>query len=130
MSRSAKMTEKEMESLQPLKLYSIPLCHRMTDRTIYFRNKPLPLCARCTGTLIGVFTLPIFHWGIITPSMELLMILTAPALVDGTTQFIGWRKSNNILRLITGFFLGTAISLLIVFFGKILINLILNNKLF
>lgn len=122
------MTKKDRKNPEPLKLHSIPLCHGLPDRTIYFRNQPLPLCARCTGTLIGVFTLPIFHWGIINPSMGLLVILIAPALVDSTTQFMGWRKSNNVLRLITGFFLGIGISLLIVFLGKMLISLILNNN--
>lgn len=120
------MSEKDHENNGPLKIYSVPLCHGLPDRTIYFRNKPLPLCARCTGTLLGVFTLPIFHWGILDPSIELIFILGAPALFDALTQFLGWRKSNNKLRLLTGFLLGMGIGALIVLCGQFLVSLIVN----
>ncbi|PKL66209.1 MAG: hypothetical protein CVV28_11940 [Methanobacteriales archaeon HGW-Methanobacteriales-1] len=111
----------------PLKIYSVPLCHGIPDRTIYFKNKPLPLCARCTGTLIGIFTLPIFHWVIISPSLVVILVLGLPALLDGITQFVGWRESNNKLRLITGFLLGMSIACLIVIAGQFLVKLILNS---
>jgi uncharacterized membrane protein len=108
-----------------LKIYSIPLCHGLPDRTIYFRNRAFPLCARCTGTLIGVFTLPIFHMEIISPSMVLIVLFASPAIVDAFTQLRGGRESNNKLRLITGFLLGVSLSALIVINGKILVNMIL-----
>ena len=110
-----------------LKIYSIPLCHGLPDRTIYFRNKAFPLCARCTGTLIGVFALPIFHMEILGPSMGLIVLFAAPAIVDAFTQLRGFRESNNKLRVITGFLLGVSISALIVISGKILVNMILNR---
>jgi uncharacterized membrane protein len=110
---------------KPLKIYSIPLCHGLPDRTIYFRNNAFPLCARCTGTLIGVLTLPIFHMEMMHPSIGLIVLFAAPAIFDAFTQFIGFRKSNNKLRLVTGFLLGTSISALIVISGKILVNMIL-----
>ncbi|MDP1551877.1 MAG: DUF2085 domain-containing protein [Methanobacteriaceae archaeon] len=110
-----------------LKIYSIPLCHGLPDRTIYFRNKAFPLCARCTGTLIGVFTLPIYHMEIMSPSIGLIVLFASPAIVDAFTQLIGFRESNNKLRLITGFLLGASLSALIVISGKILVNMILNR---
>jgi uncharacterized membrane protein len=109
-----------------LKIYSIPLCHGLPDRTIYFRNKAFPLCARCTGTLIGVFTLPIYHMEIMSPSIGLIVLFASPAIVDAFTQLIGFRESNNKLRIITGFLLGASLSALIVISGKILVNMILN----
>lgn len=120
------MSEKDHENNGPLKIYSVPLCHGLPDRTIYFRNKPLPLCARCTGTLLGVFTLPIFHWEIISPSLAVMLILGLPALIDGITQFVGWRESYNKIRLITGFLLGMGIGALIVLGGQYLVSLIVN----
>lgn len=111
------MCEKDPKS-GPLKIYSVPLCHSLPDRTIYFRNRPLPLCARCTGTFLGVFTLPIFHLEIITPSLIVILLLSLPAILDGITQLIGWRESNNQLRLITGFLLGMSAACLIVFIVK------------
>lgn len=121
------MSEKDNNDSGPLKVYSVPLCHGLPDRTIYFRNRPLPLCARCTGTLIGVFTLPIFHMNIITPSLPVMLVLGLPAFLDGATQFWGWRESNNKLRLVTGFLLGMSIACLIVISGQFLVKLILNS---
>lgn len=122
-----KNKKSDMQIPNTLKIYSIPLCHGLPDRTIYFRNKAFPLCARCTGTLIGVFTLPIFHMEILGPSVELIVLFATPAIVDAFTQFRGCRESNNKLRLITGFLLGVSISALIVISGKILVNMILNR---
>lgn len=111
----------------PIKIYSVPLCHSLPDRTIYFKSKPLPLCSRCTGTLVGVFTLTIFHLEIINTSLVVILVLGLPALLDGITQFVGWRESNNKLRLITGFLLGMSIACLIVIAGQFLVKLILNS---
>lgn len=112
------MSEKDPKISSHLKIYSVPFCHGLPDRTIYFRNRALPLCARCTGIFLGVFTLPIFHMNIITPSLLIILVLGLPAIFDGITQFFGWRKSNNKLRLITGFLLGMSIACLIVFIVK------------
>jgi uncharacterized membrane protein len=119
--------KESVSDCRPLKIYSVPLCHNLPDRTIYFKNKPLPLCARCTGTLVGVFTLPLFHWEIIGPSLTVIFILGLPAFLDGITQFVGWRESNNKLRLFTGFLLGMSIACLIVIIGQFLVKLILNS---
>jgi uncharacterized membrane protein len=125
------MSKKDREDFErdsgPLKIYSVPLCHNLPDRTIYFKNKPLPLCARCTGTLVGVLTLPIFHWEIISPSLIVIFVLGLPALLDASTQFFGLRESNNKLRLITGFLLGMSIACLIVIMGQLLVKLILSS---
>lgn len=102
-----------------------PLCHRLPERTIYLKNKPLPLCARCTGVLIGVFTLPLFHWGLIQPNLTNILLLAVPATIDALTQFIELRESNNTLRLVTGFLLGMGIAGFIVFITRLLINFLI-----
>ena len=59
----------------------------------------MPLCARCTGMLIGLLFMPFFigfrGWG-----MSLILIFAFAA--DSTTQACGFRESKNWLRLLTG----------------------------
>jgi uncharacterized membrane protein len=43
--------------------------------------------------------------------LAILMII--PTFVDGFTQFVGSRKSNNILRLFTGLMGGVGLAILI-----------------
>lgn len=98
------------------------LCHKQEDRSIYIRNQALPICARCTGVLLGIFTLPLFHMGILNHSIYIMLILAAPATLDATTQYMQWRVSNNLLRIITGFLLGSALAVLVVISGSMIIN--------
>ena len=37
---------------------------------------------------------------------QLALIFTLPAVLDGLTQLLNWRQSNNPLRLVTGVLLG------------------------
>lgn len=101
------------------------LCHHDPERSFYLFNKQFPLCARCTGIFVGYFTLPIFHLEIIHPSIILILLLMTPLIIDSTTQALGYRESNNVLRFITGFLAGAAQAALIVLIGKFLVNLII-----
>lgn len=83
------------------------LCHRRPDRSFFFRGHQFPVCARCTGFIVGtlcycVFSrfVPVFY------SYELLILailMQLPYIIDGTTQLLGYRESNNNLRFVTGF---------------------------
>ncbi len=82
------------------------LCHQRPDRSFFYKGRQFPLCARCTGFVIGtlVFSLyslsvPVFYTYNL---LYLSILLQLPYVIDGTTQFIGLRESNNILRFITG----------------------------
>jgi len=82
-------------------------------RTIHIRirGKNLYLCARCTGIYLGAisiflasllgFDLPLWLYPL------LLTVLPAPAMVDWITQSCKLRESRNIMRIGTGFLLGT-----------------------
>ena len=77
-------------------------CHRMPSRSFFFRRRQFPVCARCTGILLGYLSFPAFFIGAISPSLWIGIALNVPALVDGASQAAGWRESNNALRLVTG----------------------------
>lgn len=89
-----------------IKTTSITICHRRPDRSFFFRGKQFPVCARCTGTLLGFALLPFFALKMFTLGLLWSLALHVPTLIDGGTQAMGWRESNNWLRLATGTALG------------------------
>jgi len=82
-------------------------CHRKKDRCIRIFGHASPLCARCTGICLGVVTALLLNLVGLTIasniSISIGIILVSPLLLDGFTQLVGLRKSNNVLRLVTGF---------------------------
>ena len=86
------------------------LCHRRPDRTLKFKGRYFPVCARCTGIYIGILFLLFSSLFIeYTYSFRLLLIagvMMFPTAIDGTTQLLGFRESTNFIRSFTGFFAG------------------------
>lgn len=98
------------------------MCHRMPERSFHFHGKQFPLCARCTGILIGyvIGLLILVTYGKL--SLLLSFILIIPMIIDGTGQlFIKW-ESTNIRRLITGMMGGISIDFIIINFTMFFIN--------
>jgi uncharacterized membrane protein len=93
------------------------ICHRLPDRTFKFRGHYFPVCSRCTGLYVGVIIFcTCFLFFFIKYSVTLIFmafIITLPCLIDGSTQYLGFRKSNNELRFITGFAAGFGAAMLI-----------------
>ena len=83
-------------------------CHARPDRSFYFRGKQFPICARCTGELIGIILgIPIdFFWG--CPRFEIVLVMMIPLIFDGFLQRLTSYESGNIRRLITGILFGIA----------------------
>ena len=80
-------------------------CHRLKDRSIWFLGLEKVFCSRCLGILFGGITgliLAIFQYRIEFLWSVLLMI---PLIIDGFSQALNYRDSNNVFRFITGFFL-------------------------
>ncbi len=102
------------ESNEPFKLtlslleksFTIPICHRKPNRTICFFGLQKYFCSRCVGIILGMITgiLLIFSGYYLT--LETVFILSLPISIDGVTQYMGLRKSNNILRISSGFLFG------------------------
>lgn len=90
------------------------MCHQRPDRSFFIRGKQFPLCARCTGILIGYF-LGIFT-AICTGCSNycFYLILLLPMVIDGVLQLKFKKESNNIRRVITGILGGIGIIYLFV----------------
>ena len=90
----------------------VAFCHRRKDRSIKMSNYTFPLCARCTGLWLGFAVGLLFRVaGLHTPPM-FSVALMLPLIIDGLAQFVGYRESNNQLRILTGVLFGIATNMI------------------
>ncbi|WP_250277771.1 DUF2085 domain-containing protein [[Clostridium] colinum] len=90
------------------------MCHCMPDRSFFYKGKQFPICARCTGQLIGVIVGIIFIVKLKDIKGIYIILLTMPLILDGFIQLLTNYESNNIKRVITGFLLGIVIIAILV----------------
>ena len=86
------------------------ICHRMPERSFFIHGYQFPLCARCTGVLIGeILGIIMIILGIhLEWSLILAFILVMGA--DWFVQYIELVMSNNVRRLITGTMCGIGVT--------------------
>ena len=92
-------TRSDQQTLK-LSLLTQFICHRIPERTFNIRGHYFPVCSRCTGFYIGAFSYFVFVYFFYVHYTTLLIILAIlmliPTFLDGFTQLIGSRESNNI----------------------------------
>lgn len=86
-------------------------CHCRPDRSFFWRGRQFPVCARCTGQLLGVLAIPLTCWAG-HPPVPVLFALLLPMVLDGVIQLKTSYESTNVRRLITGFLFGYCFVLL------------------
>ena len=93
-------------------------CHARPDRSFYFRGKQFPICARCTGELVGIIVgIPIaIFWG--CPRFWIVLLMMFPLVFDGFLQRLTSYESGNIRRLLTGISFGTAFIFAFIYFRR------------
>ncbi len=92
--------------------YGICFCHKKQDRGIKFLGIGNYLCSRCLGILIGGIVALVLHYIGFHLSFKISIILTMPLILDGFSQFLGVRNSNNSMRLLTGILFGISLNYL------------------
>lgn len=111
--------------IRPLYMLEFVPCHRRKDRSIVVNGKVFPICARCMMMLIGyVFIIPLLFFSL-PISFLAGVLLNVPMLLDGITQAMKKRESNNKLRMITGLLSGLGQSMIIVSVSSLLYQMIL-----
>ena len=80
-------------------------CHQMPSRSFFFRGYQFPLCARCTGVVVGTVAalLTFFYW---QAPPALCLSFCSVMLIDWLLQRTGILMSTNYRRLLTGLFGG------------------------
>lgn len=75
-------------------------CHRMPERSFFWKGRQFPVCARCTGVGIGQ-TLALLLWVIDFPLSMCLCFLALMGIDWGLQEF-RIKESTNYRRLFTG----------------------------
>lgn len=83
------------------------LCHGIPERCLIAFGTRMPICARCFGIYVGLFA-GLVAFRLVprarpTPLGWAAVVAAVPMAVDGITQALTLRTSNNPLRLATGF---------------------------
>ena len=80
-------------------------CHQMPERSFFIGCYQFPVCARCTGIMIGyILSLLTVHF--FDMNILVLLIMCAPMALDGGIQYLTKYRSNNFRRIITGLLYG------------------------
>ena len=80
-------------------------CHCRPDRSFFWRGRQFPICARCTGQLVGLLLgIPLFVVGRFP--LYVCAALLLPLIADGFLQLLTRYESTNPRRFITGTLFG------------------------
>ena len=99
-------------------------CHRMPERSFFWKGKQFPVCARCTGIYFGYITYPIFAFDLVYLHSIYAILLILPTFTDGLLQAKLGLTSTNWRRVTTGFMAGTGFMAISVNIGTWIGNLI------
>lgn len=83
-------------------------CHCREDRSFHFRGERFPICARCTGELVGM-VLSALTYALGHPGAVVSLLLMVPMVLDGTIQSCTAYESTNARRFVTGLLFGYAL---------------------
>lgn len=81
-------------------------CHQIAERSFYFKGYQFPVCARCTGMILGEFIAIISFFLGYKINIVTCIFMVIPMILDGTIQFKTKYTSNNLKRITTGLFFG------------------------
>jgi uncharacterized membrane protein len=100
-------------------------CHKLPERSFFWKGRQFPVCARCTGLYIGYVSFPLFNFELIYLNSIIAILLVIPTAMDGALQARYNIPSNNLRRFVSGIVAGVGLMALIVNFGTLIGNLIL-----
>lgn len=76
-------------------------CHQMPERSFFYKGFQFPVCARCTGVLLGfAAAAPLFFFYQL--DIRIALLLSFFMFLDWFIQFLKIRPSTNLRRLLTG----------------------------
>ena len=79
-------------------------CHQMPERSFFAGSYQFPLCARCTGIVVGhILGIMVSYFRRVS---FVCLLGTVPLMIDGTVQKFSSYRSTNRRRLWTGILYG------------------------
>lgn len=84
-------------------------CHCRADRSFHWKGRQFPICARCTGELLGILAAVATYFPL-RPSPWLMVGMMLPMLADGFLQLLTAYESTNPRRLLTGILFGYSLT--------------------
>lgn len=95
-------------------------CHQLPERSLHIGGEPMALCSRCfsiyASLALTMLVVPVRgKLAERLPTVPVWVVLAAaiPMAIDGGTQFLGLRESNNVLRILTGIILCVPVGLFV-----------------
>ena len=92
-------------------------CHRIPERTFKIGNYYFPVCSRCTGLYLGLFSSIIIFLSLnIKPVLIFILLgglMIFPTFIDGLSQHYALRESRNSIRVVTGSIGGLGLGIII-----------------
>lgn len=95
-------------------------CHQIPERSFFFSGLQMPLCSRCSGiyfafvaTIITLYLINRKAQKTRYPSgvsLAVLGVFVGVMAIDGLSSYLGFRDTNNWIRLITGSCFGVALA--------------------
>lgn len=92
-------------------------CHQIPERSFHYHGYQFPICARCTGIVVG-YVIAILLLFQITLPMEMCVVLCTIMFFDWYLQYLEIRKSTNIRRFLSGTLCGIGYMHLVIRFLK------------
>ena len=77
-------------------------CHQLPERSFFYKGKQFPICARCTGVVLGQLSAVLYSFFESVPFLHCVLLISAMG-IDWLLQETKIRESTNLRRLITGF---------------------------
>lgn len=102
------MIDKEKIWVKCMKIGAALGCHQLPERSFFYHGYQFPVCARCTGVLIGMIVSALFY-NIWFPTIEQGVVLCIPMLFDWILQYKRIKLSTQLRRILTGFLGGSGI---------------------
>lgn len=89
-------------------------CHCRDDRSFHYHGRRFPVCARCTGELVGILAAALcYPW--VRVSALWAAVLMIPMVLDGGVQALTPYESTNTRRFVTGLLFGCGLLTLFFF---------------
>lgn len=94
-----------------MKVGSFLGCHQLAERSFFLHGCQFPVCARCTGVLMG-YVVALLTCAFYLPPWWGIGCCLLPMAVDWGLQFFRIKESTNLRRLFTGFIGGYGLMML------------------